>query len=50
MNKVIGFIAVIVLSISAFATQATTLSVDFSLPKFGDKNYRKPYEIGRAHV
>lgn len=43
MNKVIGFIAVIILSMSTFATQAATLSVDFSLPKFGDKNYRKPY-------
>ncbi|MGB1298750.1 MAG: DUF2271 domain-containing protein [Psychrobium sp.] len=43
MKKLIATIALLISSIAAFSTQATSLNVDFSLPKIDDKNYRKPY-------
>jgi len=44
MNKIVSFIIItLCLLASLTAHAATTLSVDFSLPKFAQEDYRKPY-------
>ncbi len=43
MNKTTGIIVITLSLLLSTAASAATLSVDFSLPKFSDADYRKPY-------
>lgn len=43
MNKLINLIIIILCLLGSSMANAATLSIDFSLPKFSQEEYRKPY-------